>query len=599
MGNQLRDALKASGVAAALKGGPSKAGGSPSGSSLVRPGPTGTGSGRPPHLTGSLQPEPKVNPGSWQPQGTQQVAVQGRTVLEAGAQCTCTRPSPEVAVVTPKPVSRLIRTGTFHAHPLFVGDAEDDCVLPELGFLGAERQLTEYPDNETDMIIGLDFGTSATKVVIRDLFAAMGTFPVPLNGDRPGIEGYLLPSRVFRSGGVYSLTGGQHRIGNLKLRLLESEAGSPVDEFNDCCAFLALVIRRARAWLFTEHHDVYARHELNWRVNLGLAARSYEEEKTVSLFRRLAWAAANVAADRAAEQVTVEVVDRYRRQSLQALSEDCGDAGNDVAFAMSAVDAVPEVSAQLHGFMESARWDWAARPVMMLVDVGAGTVDSALFHVRVSEKGKGTLTFWSSKVEQNGVMNLHRDRVKWLRSLLPEADKHDEARSYLAAIEKPTDRLRPIPGSVHEYLPGYSVEAEGKDADEMFRKAKYRAQIVGSISDARGNKGIRVTQLQGIPLLLCGGGSRMEFYAQTDTMINDTPGRLESVELTRLPVPQDLVDLGWHAEDFDRISVAYGLSLSGEGDNSLGKIVRALDVPNRRAYQTAESENRFVSKDQM
>ena len=535
MGNQLRDALKASGVVAAIKPGPSKAGGLPSGSSPDRAGPTGTGSGRPPHLTGSLQPEPRINPESRQPPRIKKVAAPGGIVLEVGAQSSGTRPSPEVAVVTPKPVSRLIRTGSFHAHSLFVGDAEDDCVLPELGFLGAERQLTENPENATDMIIGLDFGTSATKVVIRDLFAAMGTFPVPLNGDRSGIEGYLLPSRVFRSGSVYSLTEGQHRIGNLKLRLLESESGSPVDEFNDCCAFLALVIRRARAWLFTEHHDVYATHELNWRVNLGLAARSYEEEKTVSLFRRLAWTSANVAADRAAEQVTVEVVDRYRRQSLQALSEDCGDAGNDAAFSMSEVDAVPEVSAQLHGFMESARWDWAARPVMMMVDVGAGTVDCALFHVRIAENGKGLLTFYSSRVERNGVMNLHRDRVAWLRGLLPAGDQHEEARNYLADIEKPTDRLRPIPGRVSEYLPGYGLEVVGDDVNSTFQQTKYRLQVAGSIIDARRDKGLKVQELQGVPLLLCGGGSRMDFYSRIADAINNTSGWHVSVELTRLP----------------------------------------------------------------
>lgn len=91
----------------------------------------------------------------------------------------------------------------------------------------------------------------------------------------------------------------------------------------------------------------------------------------------------------------------------------------------------------------------------------------------------------------------------------------------------------------------------------------------------------------------------MDFYSRIAEAINNTPGWHVSVELTRLPVPQDLVDSGWHAEDFDRISVAYGLSMSGDGGSSLEKIVRAIDVPNRRAYQADESESRFVSKDQM
>jgi hypothetical protein len=603
MGSQLRDALKASGVVATTKAEQSK----PIDSQLKKPSDRGRASKtdltRPPLLKGSFQTEPRMVFGSLQPlkASLERVSDQCKSIprKESFLSPSGTKPFLKVTTVVPKPLSRLVRTGVFHPHPLFVDDAQDDCVLPELGSLGTERQLTETPEDETDLVIGLDFGTSATKVVIRDLFSAMGVFPVPLNGNLPGIEGYLLPSRVFRTGDVYSLTGGECRIGNMKLRLLECGAKSPVDEFNDCCAFLALVIRRAKAWLFSEYHDIYARHGLNWRVNLGLAARSYEERDTVELFRRLAWAAANVAADQGAEQLTVEVVDRYRRLSLKVFSKDCGDAGDGVAFAMSDVDAVPEVSAQLHGFMATARWDWAARPVMMLVDVGAGTVDSALFHVRVSEGKEGVLTFYSSRVERHGVMNLHRDRVEWLRALLPDGDQHEDARRYLAEIEKPTDRLRPIPSGASEYLPGYDIEVVDEDGDSIFRRKKYRLQVAGSISDAKISKGVRVTQIQGIPLLLCGGGSRMEFYSQIAEMINDTPGWDVSVELTKLPVPQDLVDIGWHAEDFDRISVAYGLSMSGDGGSSLGQIVRAIDVPNRRAYETVEDETRFISKDQV
>jgi hypothetical protein len=464
---------------------------------------------------------------------------------------------------------------------------------------GIERQMTREPNNATDLIIGLDFGTSATKVVIRDTLAATGVFPVRLNGERPGIDGYLLPSRVYRTGDMYSLTEGTDRIADLKLGLLECKAPIPVTEFNDCCAFLALVIRRSRGWLFTEHRDIYGRHELKWRLNLGLAARSYQDERIVNLFRRLAWAAANVAADTGAGQITVEVVDSYRKRSLEVFSGKTDNAANGGEFEVSDVDAVPEVSAQLQGFMASARWDWKSRPVMMLVDVGAGTVDSALFHVRALDNGQGVLTFYSSRVEPNGAMNLHRQRVGWLQALLPEGTEHDEARKYLAAIAKPTDRLRPIPGAASEYLPGYTVEVQGQGVDQEFKSSRYRAQVAGSINEAKVGKGVGSQQLQRVPLLLCGGGSRMTLYSTIAEEINRTPawgsGRHVSVELIRLPVPQDLRDVGWHADDFDRLSVAYGLSLAGNVNTTLGKIVRAIEVPDVPQYCPPEREDRFVS----
>lgn len=507
------------------------------------------------------------------------------------------QPRAAVSAAAPaKPVSRLVRIGDFRPHALFVDDAADLPGLPGLASTGIERQLTTEPEDETDLVLGLDFGTSATKVVIRDAFAATGVFPVQFDPGRSGIDGYLLPSRVFRTGDMYSLHQGTHRITDLKLSLLACRAGSPVTEFNDCCAFLALVIRRARGWLLTEHRDVYSRHALNWRMNLGLPARSYRDAAMVKVFRRLAWAAANLAADADVPTITKEAVDRYRVRSMSVAE---GVNAENAEFAWSDVDAVPEVSAQLQGFMSSARWDWQSRPVMMLVDVGAGTVDSALFHVQVPSTGSGVLTFYSSRVEPNGAMNLHRERVRWLCELLPTDAEHKAAVEHLTTIAKPTDRLRPIPEGVRDYLPGYVLEAVGADVDERFGTARYRGQVAGSINDAKVGKGLPTSQLQRVPLLLCGGGSRMRFYGGIGDAINRTQGWNVSVETMRLPVPQDLADLGWHADDFDRLSVAYGLSLAGNAETTLGQIVRDIDVPDVRANGPVAREDNFVSKDQM
>ncbi|MBC5782659.1 hypothetical protein H8N03_06860 [Ramlibacter sp. USB13] len=542
-----------------------------------------------------------ASPARQQSKGTQRVGAPTRGVerqtIVSPAKIVPTRPSgSDLSTAQPKPTTRIVRVGEFHPHALFVDDRADSRGLPLLMNEGIGRQLTAEPDNETDLVLGVDFGTSSTKVLIRDAFAAAGVFPVQFDSRRIGIESYLLPSRVFRTGEAYSLHDGTHQITDLKLRLLACKAKSPVTEFNDCCAFLALVIRRARGWLFTKYGDLYARHALNWRMNLGLPARSYRDEAMVRIFRRLAWAAANLAADAQAETITKEAADRYR---IRSLSIETDPNQETCEFAWSAVDAVPEVSAQLQGFMSSARWDWQSRSVMMLVDVGAGTVDSALFHVRVPEAGDGVLTFYASRVEPNGVMNLHRDRVGWLQQLLPRETEHDAARDYLAAIAKPTDRLRPIPGSVLDYLPGYEVESDGPDVDAHFSMGRYRAQVAGCIRDAKVGKGVPPSQLQRIPLLLCGGGSRMRFYGGIGDAINSTPGWLVSVETMRLPVPPDLVDLGWHPDDFDRLSVAYGLSLAGHGETSLGTIVRDTEVPDIPSQLSAARDRNYVSKDQM
>ena len=596
-GSQLKDALKALGLGAPKKPEPPE---SASGSAWPGSRAPNENPGRRP--TGRSEPEarrefPQVRRAS--PAPTDHIPMPGGT--RSATLPLSTRKTPVIArpvpvVNPPRPNTRLTQIDAFRPHPLFQDDPGDDAALPALANRGIERQLTADPDNETDLIIGLDFGTSATKVIIRDPLAATGVFPARLNGGRPGIDGHLLPSRIFRTGDAYSLAQGTHRITDLKLRLLACKAKSPVTEFNDCCAFLAFVIRRARGWLLSEHKDIYGNHALNWRLNLGLAARSYQDNDTVTLFRRLAWAAANLAADPEAESITVQTADYYRLASL-AVSEEKGP--EEVEFGWGDVDAVPEVSAQLQGFMSSARWDWRSRPVMMLVDVGAGTVDSALFHVQMPQDGQGVLTFYSSRVESNGAMNLHRARVDWLQALMPPGREHAKADEHLSAIAKPTDRLRPIPESVRDYLPGYEIELVGKGIDEEFGTGRYRTQVAGSINDAKVGKGLPASQLDRVPLLLCGGGSRMKFYGGIGKAINDTPGWNVSVEVMRLPVPQDLVDTGWHADDFDRLSVAYGLSLAGNGETTLGRIVRDIDVPEVKPYRSLKREDNFVSKDQM
>lgn len=544
------------------------------------------------------QQKPQLHPRNMSPTDRRhfvQAAPPGRNPVRTGIQEASHKTKAAPAV---RPISRLVKTGDFHPHPLFTRDALEEVALPVLRYSGIESQLSSDPENAADMIIGLDFGTSATKVVVRDSTVGI-VFPVRINGGRPGIDGYLHASCVYLNGSVYSLSAGGDCLDDLKLALLACEAALPVTEFNHCCAFLALIIRRARGWLLTEHHDIYRQHELTWCLNLGLAARSYQEEAKVKVFRRLAWAASNLAADASVVQIDSKSVDDYRKLSQKAFGEDAPEEVNGMEFSADDIGVVPEVSAQIQGFMTSARWDWKNRPIMMLVDVGAGTVDSTLFHVKSGTGSVGVLTFYSSRVEPNGAMNLHRERVSWLQRTVPETEEFASVHAYLNSIEKPTGRLRPIPAADVDYLPGYQIEKACPSADDEFRLNRYRKQVAGSINDAKVKKGLGARgsqQLRKVPLLLCGGGSRLPIYSSIASEINDTTGWGDvSVEMTRMPVPVELRDTGWHLEEFDRISVAYGLSLT----QSLEKIVRNIEVPDVNRQSSESSADRFVSKDQM
>lgn len=455
---------------------------------------------------------------------------------------------------------------------------------------GISSQLTTDPEGASDLILGLDFGTSSVKAVIRD---HLGNIALPVMFTQDAVHPYLLPSRVWQTGETYSLDSGETAVRDLKLALLNSGSASPVAELEDAIAFLALVIRHCRGWLFDNYGGRYGKDMLTWRINLGLPARSYEDEKHVRLFRRLAWAAGNCAAD-PSPVITRELVGRYRSLS-KAVIEGVPE-NPDAEFTLKDVDVVPEIAAQVFGFVESSRWNWRDNPMMIMVDVGAGTVDAAFFSV-VQNNRTLRFSFFANEVEQNGAMNLHRARIGWLRGIFNRGGVVDPAlASFLDETEKPTDKLGRLPESVMDYAGGYRIEipANESNGDDLFIKDKYRPQVFRCIRGAR-RQGVPDVQLQQLPMFICGGGARMEVFHCILEQINSAPVNVTLVE-HRLPKPEELIAENLPASEFDRLSVAYGLSRQGAGGKPLGEYIRSVDIPPVLPPQPVDYQQYYIEQ---
>jgi hypothetical protein len=493
---------------------------------------------------------------------------------------------------------RLRKVGDFHPSPLLLPAGVVGAVRIRPTHDGIAKQLVREGSaatDEADLIIGLDFGTSSVKAVIRD-HQADRAYAVPFT-DSPE-NPFLLPSRVYCSRGVFSLDGGEVARRDLKLRLLGCAAPSPVDEFNDACAFLALIIRHCRGWLFDEYAPNYRKTRINWSLNLGLPARSYEEAGLVTLFRRLAWAAANAAADGSPE-ITGDLCDLYRQLSKEVFEIGSHRTPARAEFGPEDVDVVPEVAAQVFGFVTKARWDWKQRPMMMLVDIGAGTVDAAFFSYTRIVHGERRFTFFANDVQANGTMNLHRERVQWLRSAAVAGGVDEEIGGYLAAIMYPTDRLASLPETVASYLPGYEIvrPESVEDVDHRFYWTRYHKQVSTCTQSARKQGGISDRQMQSVPCFLTGGGSRMELYRRVIADINSNARNI-TLEEHRLEMPRDgFVGAGLREDEFDRLSVAFGLSLHGAGGRPLAKVIRAMDVPPAGPAKAVDWRSNYIDKD--
>lgn len=440
-----------------------------------------------------------------------------------------------------------------------------------------------------DIAIGLDFGTSCVKVIVGD--RSLGrAFAVPFI-DEEGIAAYLLPSHLWETDGQYSLVSGQKIYRNLKLSLLAS--GDTSESLRRATAFLALILRYVRAWLFTHHDEIYNGTRIVWKLVLGMPAENYADKLLVRNFHELARSAWVLAGDHhkdisvdLVDQVIASVIELVRGGTTHSLSEE--------------VDVVPELSAQIYGFLRSNQFDPNAENIFVMADVGAGTVDSALFQVK-RDVGKWHFVFFTNHVQPNGVMNLHRVRIDWWsQALLAQPVPPITLLEELQASDMPTDQLGAIPERLEEYVTDVTVTFSDKKyhPDEEFYKNKIVHQVrSNTIWRTWKDRYLDQKTLAGVPLFLCGGGARMEYYRRLKKDLKKFPGcTWLSVNPRELEIPKDLVAPGLTKHEYDRLSVAYGLSFL-----EVGSIVKALPPPVAPSPQEPawHFTDRFVDKDQV
>jgi hypothetical protein len=101
--------------------------------------------------------------------------------------------------------------------------------------------------------------------------------------------------------------------------------------------------------------------------------------------------------------------------------------------------------------------------------------------------------------------------------------------------------------------------------------------------------------LAGIPMFLCGGGSRMSLYQRIESHLTPQSGfSWLHAERWTLGFPDDLECEDPIDEDYDRLSVAYGLSRL-----DVGRVVQAAPMPKIATPAQDPWTTRYVEKDQL
>lgn len=414
---------------------------------------------------------------------------------------------------------------------------------PSVGRRALPDDLLQFPAGQrvltTDIVIGLDFGTSCCKVAVQSPLKLGGRVIFAEFGELAHrVSELFIPVTLYEgSDGELSLrepglVAAIHR--HLKIGLLH-QPGATTDVHRAAimsAAYLGLVLREVRRFFLSSQGEIYGADRLRWSLNLGIPSAGYDDGETrrrFALVAQAAWALSlrpELPTLAGAEQALAEV----RPGGLDGVT----------------IDVIPEVAAQVVGYAKSRQ----RQPGLhLLLDVGASTLDLCAFslHTVDGEDGYALLT---ADVQPLGLLELHRRRVSATGSRPPFADT-------------PDDLVEPLPdwdGGL-----GNPCAAELRACDLEFTEAT-RKVLWRSLADLRRRRDPHSPQWRdGLPLFVCGGGAGSRIVAdargsadRTARGIWDPYAGLRVMSLPTPPVAASPEVL--RRMDFARLSVAYGLS---------------------------------------
>ena len=398
--------------------------------------------------------------------------------------------------------------------------------------------------------IGLDFGTSSTKIVVRLLDEPdepVIAIPAPAHcrgeGDpflwrtvlweRKNVEfiGYPEPDAVvldsLKTDMVSASIAGAHHV-----RAHPGEAAG---------GYLALAIRYVRGWLRSEHSALFRGRRAVWLVNVGLPAASYDNDALMLAYRKTGIAALKLAD-------SGETISRSAMAELLSRSDvqEAGRSGE--AAAELGIAVIPETAAAATMFEKSSR---GATGLYAMVDVGAMTLDVCTFRIGATSEGGTVFRFMLADVRLLGV----EAEKRWLREEgAKEADFVDQVRQCLRRTiwntKRHYDRL-----------------------DTAFAPGNY------------------------LPVFIGGGGAVNRLHRKEIERLDPwLKKHSKNSGIRLLSSPSPLVRIGRFPTNSERFAVASGLSYQAD---DIGKIESPSEIEPVPKPIVHDIERLYISKDQV
>lgn len=404
--------------------------------------------------------------------------------------------------------------------------------------------------------LGIDFGTSFTKVCYRDV----GTEESGVAAVGHGFKKALVPSVVAISGTGRLYLADNTRVPKsavlvpyLKMRL----AGAPIGDTLPSVAgfdlnhpectralaawFLASVVARSQEWIALHEADRLTNRKPVWSANVGVPVEHFDSLilKTFKEVLGVAW---------------VWVKDGDLPASLKDATVRYGLAVNRLNEEVTDFHAVPEIAAAVQSFVMSRE---ALPGIYVYFDIGGGTVDGVAFNY-INRDGDRKIHFYSGKVESLGISAI-------AARIGEEASVVDVSKLDTSLRNCPQTTQDDLVLKIRRMVGEVVITAKQKDGrnwqDDAIQSSDYQRKFIGQLSTKR---------MRPLVVFIGGGGSKSNWYssaiASTYTAFQHHNAGIPPYKLLEVQRPKDFSMPEVGNDDFTRFAISYGLSIPyGEG----------------------------------
>lgn len=415
--------------------------------------------------------------------------------------------------------------------------------------------------------VGVDFGTSFTKVAYRVLGGSRQVFPVVLspNSEMP----YALPSLVAFNGREVLYGDAANFFLKDKpwsdgVRYMKILFAGDVDEkyrdndldtrFREYCSRQVLnrallkpgyMVAAYLAWIFRKIKNCLGKkfeaESITYNFNICLPIDTFEEENVRGEFQR----AINIAS--IIEKDWDEENGLWLLEKAAALWNCTADSELEGA----TVHLIPEAVAQMASYVNSLS---AENKIHGVIDFGAGTTDFSIFNLCEDDE-EGKCVFWYNAITFPGGMEKVESSVARLFEKRNDPLDYPKLQHVMANIVGEKQEIRQ---EVKEQL------------EAIWKKSRFPAWGAAYGKRKKGSE----WKKDKVKVFVCGGGSSLPY-------VKEIFGRCWYEESWG---PYEVVshfspsDFGGRPEDFSRLSVAYGLTFPRP---ELHKYVLPKDCPNQ------------------